>query len=186
MKQVSVIALIILGVSFSPAWARGKTQIAKPSSDQEFIAKAAQANIAEVELGKLAQSKASSNEVKNFASRMVSDHQQALNDLKGVAEKEKVAFPTTADPKSHALKDRLEKLSGPAFDRAYIDAMVKDHRADIAEFKAQSQKATDPDVKQYAINMLPTLEDHLKMAESARAAVAGTSGKGNPPKKMGD
>src|SRR5262249_22427892 len=106
-------------------------------SDETFVIDAAKANIAEIELGTLAETKAGSQDVKNFGKRMADDHQKALNSLKTVATHQKIALPTTLDPTDQALKDRLEKLSGNAFDRAYMSAMIKDHRKDVSEFRTE-------------------------------------------------
>lgn len=187
MRNTLLAGAIILAISAMPAWAntKGRHATAKAMSDQQFITKAAQAHIAEIELGKLAQSKASSSEVKNFAARMVADHEKALDDLKAIASKQNITLPTTLDPKAQALKDRLDKLSGSELNRAYMDAMLKDHRADVAEFHTESQRAHNPDVKQYAANTLPTLREHLRLAQSTRSAVVGTSGRSTYKKPVG-
>jgi putative membrane protein len=68
--------------------------------------------------------------------------------------------------KDAATKARLEKLSGKAFDRAYMRDMVTDHTKDVSEFRMESKNAKDPDVKNFASQTLPTLKDHLKEAKS--------------------
>jgi putative membrane protein len=135
-------------------------------SDRTFIKKAAQGGLAEVELGKLATEKAASPEVKQFGQRMVEDHSKANEQLKQVASEKGVAVPEKLSPKDAATKARLEKLSGKAFDRAYMHDMVVDHRQDVSEFRMEAKNAKDPDVKNFASQTLPTLEDHLKEAKS--------------------
>jgi len=71
---------------------------------------------------------------------------------------------------------KLAKLSGPAFDRAYMQAMVADHKKDVNEFRLEAKSGKDADVKGWAAKTLPTLEEHLRLAQSANSAV-GTSGK---------
>ena len=134
------------------------------AADKNFVKKAAEANMAEVELGNLAKEKASSPEVKQFGERMVTDHTKANEELKTVASEKGVTLPTDLDAKDKATKQRLEKLSGEQFDRAYMNDMVKDHTKDVSEFKKESAAAKDPAVKSYASQTLPTLEDHLKEA----------------------
>jgi putative membrane protein len=73
------------------------------------------------------------------------------------------------------MQDRLSKLSGAAFDRAYMQAMLVDHRKDVNEFRMESKSGKDADVKGWAGKTLPTLEEHLKLAQDANRAV-GTSG----------
>src|SRR5207248_5959538 len=119
--------------------------------------------------------KASSDQVKQFGQRMVTDHSKANDELKSLAEKKNITLPTDIDPQDKATHDRLSKLSGAAFDRAYMQHMLADHRKDVNEFKRESTTGKDPDVKTWASKTLPTLEDHLKLAEDTTKAV-GTSG----------
>jgi putative membrane protein len=135
-------------------------------SDKTFIKKAAQGGMAEVQLGQLATDKGSNDEVKKFGQRMVDDHSKANDQLKQLAASKGVELPTSLNSKDEATKNRLSKLSGNAFDRAYMQDMVKDHTQDVSEFKKASQTAKDPDVKSWASETLPTLEDHLKTAKS--------------------
>lgn len=134
--------------------------------DRHFIRKAGEGGLAEVELGKLAAEKGATDEVKKFGQRMVDDHSKANEQLKQLAESKGVTLPTKLDPNDQATKARLEKLSGQQFDRAYMNDMVKDHSKDVAEFKKESTTAKDTDVKSFASQTLPTLEDHLKEARS--------------------
>jgi putative membrane protein len=73
--------------------------------------------------------------------------------------------PKEMTRKEQELYDRLSKLRGAEFDRAYIDAMVKDHKEDVAHFEAMSRDGSDPDLKAWASKTLPTLKEHLKLAE---------------------
>ena len=134
-------------------------------SDRQFIKKAAEGGLAEVQLGQLATEKASSPEVKQFGQRMVDDHTKANDQLKQVASEKGVSVPDKLSAKDAATKARLEKLSGKSFDRAYMKDMVTDHTKDVSEFRMASKNAKDPDVKNFASQTLPTLEDHLKQAK---------------------
>jgi putative membrane protein len=135
------------------------------AADRTFVRKAAEGGLAEVELGKLATEKASSDDVKKFGQRMVDDHSKANDQLKQVASKVGVNVPDKLSPKDQATKDRLSKLSGEQFDAAYMRDMVKDHTKDVMEFRHESEKAKNDDVKNFASQTLPTLEDHLKQAK---------------------
>jgi len=145
---------------------------------QTFVREAAIGGLAEVELGRLASDKASSPEVKQFAQRMVTDHGKANGELKSLAEKKGISVPTDVDAKHKQTVEKLSKLSGAAFDRAYMDEMLKDHKKDVSEFKQQSTKGSDPELKAWATTTLPTLQEHLQMAERTHSAVA-TSGTRN-------
>ncbi|MCE0482907.1 MAG: DUF4142 domain-containing protein [Methylacidiphilales bacterium] len=130
-------------------------------SEKTFLVKAAEGGMAEVELGKLAQQNASSPDVKQFGARMVDDHSKANADLKSLADKKGITVPTQLDARHQASVDHLRQLSGPAFDRAYVKAMVKDHEKDASEFRNASTEAQDPDVKAFAGNTLKVIESHL-------------------------
>lgn len=144
---------------------------AVPTSDRHFMDKAAQGGLAEVELGQLAEQNAQNSEVKAFAARMVRDHSKANDQLKQVASQDGVALPTGLDAKDQATKDRLEKLHGAAFDKAYMHDMVKDHEKDVAEFKHESNAAQTPALREWVKSTTPVLESHLQEAEKVAPAV---------------
>jgi putative membrane protein len=153
------------------------------AADQAFAKEAAIGSMAEVDLGQLAASKASSPDVKQFGQRMVDDHGKANEELKSWASQKSVNLPTELDAKHKAEHEKLEKLSGDAFDRAYMTSMVADHNKDVAEFQRQSKSAKDPDLKAWATKTLPTLQDHQKSAKEISAKVKGSAAKPAAPKK---
>src|SRR5579862_4642588 len=118
-------------------------------ADSVFVRKAAEGGMAEVKLGQLAKDKAANQSVKSFGDRMVKDHSKANDELKGLASKKGVTLRDSMNAKDKALYDRLSRLSGDAFDRAYMRAMVEDHQDDVSEFRRESQSAQDPDVRQF-------------------------------------
>jgi putative membrane protein len=186
MKRLVLIGTAVMAMAVAPAWVGAQTSAPKSSGspDVDFVIDAAKGGMAEVELGKLAQDKASSEDVKNFAKRMVDDHSKANDELQTLAKNKSITLPTDLDRKDKALKDRLAKLSGPSFDHSYMNAMIADHRKDVAEFKHEASAGKDPDVKAWAAKTLPTLEEHLKMAQDANKVV-GTSGKKSTKKPVG-
>jgi putative membrane protein len=118
--------------------------------------------------------------VKQFGQRMVEDHGKANQQLSTIAQQKNVQVPTELTGKAKADYDRLSKLSGDQFDRAYMQMMVRDHRKDVGDFRKQSTSAKDPDLKSFASQTLPTLEEHLKLAEQTQSSVnaaRATSGK---------
>ena len=135
------------------------------TSDQSFLNEAAAGGLAEVELGQLAAEKASNPEVKKFAERMVTDHGKANDQLKELAAQKGIELPTEPSAKHKATKERLSKLSGDEFDKAYMSDMLSDHKKDVAAFRKESTEGKDPVIKEFATKTLPTLEDHLKEAE---------------------
>ena len=134
-------------------------------SDLTFAQKAAEGGVAEVNLGQLAEEKGSSQEVKDFGKRMVADHTKANDQLKADAAKQKFTLPTDMSKRDQMAYDRLSKLSGSAFDRAYARDMVRDHRGDVAEFLNESKNGKEEWTKDFASQTLPTLREHLKQAE---------------------
>jgi putative membrane protein len=148
-----------------------KPSSAKSSTDVKFVKEAADGGMAEVELGQLAVEKASNEEVKKFGQRMVDDHGKANDKLKEIASSKGIELPQEPSAKHKAIKERLSKLSGTDFDHAYMADMLKDHKMDIAAFTHESTSGKDAEVKSFASDTLPTLQDHLKNARSASAAI---------------
>jgi len=142
---------------------------APTAADHRFVIDAASGGMAEVKLGQLAQEKASSDAVKTFAKRMVDDHTKAGDKLKEAAQSDNIALPGELKASDQAAYDRLSKLSGTEFDRAYMQMMVKDHEEDVAEFKKEVAGGKNEALKSFAAETLPTLEDHLKQARDVAA-----------------
>jgi putative membrane protein len=134
-------------------------------ADATFVKKAADGGMAEVSLAKLAQEKASSSDVKSFAAKLEKDHTQANDELKEVASKKNITLPTAPSKTHQAMHDRLAKLSGAEFDKAYVSAMLDDHQKDVREFSRVASGSGDADVKAFASKTLPTLKDHLQQVQ---------------------
>jgi putative membrane protein len=162
-RDVALIAIVVCTWLATSAFA-GQRQPASP--DQAFVKKAAVGGLAEVQLGKLAVDRAASPDVKQFGRRMVEDHDKANRELMAVVEPKGLAVPTALDRKHRQAADRLAKLQDPAFDRAYIQEMVKDHEEDVRLFRTEAQQGKDPELKRWAATILPTLEEHLTMARN--------------------
>lgn len=154
--------------------------------DHTFMKKAAEGGLAEVQLGQLAQQNGQSQAVKDFGKRMVDDHSKANDQLKQVASQQNVTLPTSPSSHDQAEYNKLQKLNGDAFDKAYAKMMVSDHKKDIAEFQREASSGNNADVKGFANQTLPTLQDHLKMAEQMNGSVKseGKSGKTTSPQSQ--
>jgi putative membrane protein len=170
-------AIVAAAVALAPAWgsAADKSASKMPSGDRKFVMEALKGGMAEVELGKLASERASNDAVKQFGKRMADDHGKAGEELKKLAQGKGLTPPTELDGKHARLRDKLAKLSGADFDRAYVNEMVKDHKKDVKEFQREAEKAKDPDVKSFASKTLPTLQDHLKQIEDIQTQVKGSA-----------
>ena len=176
MMNTFLAGAVVLGLVVTPAFAgqqpataekADQTKAYGKTSDETFMVKAAIAGMEEVELGKLAVEKASSDEVKKFGQRMVDDHSKAGEELKTLAQNKHVTLPGENDPRGKAAYDRLSKLSGASFDRAYMQTMAAGHRQALNDFRMETKMGKDADVKGWAAKTLPTIEEHVKMLQSA-------------------
>jgi putative membrane protein len=168
------IITMALAMAFMTSLAGAQQSNALPSADRAFASKAAMGGQAEVELGKLAQERASRDAVRQFGQRMATDHGKANGELMQMAKSKNLSLATELDSKHRQLRDKLAKLSGDAFDRAYMSEMVKDHKKDVADFKKQAEGGKDPELKAWASQMLPTLQDHLRLAQEVESQVKAT------------
>ncbi len=157
----------LLAVSgLSQAQTNQRAGQSQPSSaDQQFMTEAAQANMAEIEIGRLAEERASSPDVKNFAREVVQDHQKANDQLQQLASSCGVSLPSSVSSEDAALKSRLAALSGSDFDKQFVESMLKGHKEVIAKFDEEAAHGSDPSVKSYAEGTLPVLQNHMRMAE---------------------
>jgi putative membrane protein len=159
------------------------------SADAKFMMTAAAGGMAEVELGRLALERASSDSVKQYAQRMIDDHTKANQDLMQVASTKGVTLPTGPDAKHMALMERLRRQSGAGFDRMYIkEAGIKDHQNMEKLFRNETIKGKDADVMAFASRTLPAVQEHLRMAREMSGTMAGstTSTNANTGSSMGD
>lgn len=130
------------------------------STADQFMTEAAQGGMMEVELGKLAASKAQNPEVKAFGQRMVVDHGKAGDELKALAAKKNIELPKELSGGMKAEVERLSKLSGAEFDKEYVKLMVDDHDEDLEAFQDQADDGKDPDVKAFAAKYAPVIKSH--------------------------
>jgi putative membrane protein len=141
-------------------------------SDRAFVEQAASSNLAQVKLGQLALEKGSSPAVKELGQRMIDDHTKANEELKSLAGKMSLPFPTEADTGSKATYDKLEKLSGPSFDKAYVKTMAKDHDAAVKVYKREIATAgVDSVVKEWAQKTLGVIEQHEQQVHQTKDAL---------------
>ena len=147
--------------------------------DKMFIRKAAQGGMAEVKLGQLASDKASSPDVKSFGQKMVTDHTQLNDDMKPIADSMGVMLPKQVSKEDQAEYDKLNGLSGTDFDKEYVTFMVKDHHKDLREFRAESQSASDPNLKAAVEKGEKVIQEHTTMADKlAKSMNIGMPGRG--------
>jgi putative membrane protein len=145
------------------------------SPDVAFAMKAAQGGMAEVQMGQLAVQNASNPDVKAFGQQMMDDHTKANDKLKSVAQAQNMTIPESVDAKHQSEYTKLQSLSGPSFDREYVKCMVKDHEEDVKEFQKEANTGKDPQIKAFASETLPVLEQHLSKIKSIQAGTAGAA-----------
>jgi putative membrane protein len=152
------LALVALGLLVP----RANAATTASAADKEFMQAAAQGGMTEVKLGELAAQKGLRDDVKEFGQMMVKDHSAINDDLKALAAKEDVILPDSLDAKHQGMVDEWAALTGPAFDEAYVAAMIKDHKKDAKEFKAESAATQDADIKSFLDKSIPVVESHLQ------------------------
>lgn len=139
--------------------------------DSEILVEAAGINLAEIEVGKLAQTKSTNANVKKYADMLVADHTKAYDELKKYAESQNISLPLaiTEDGKKHV--DDLNQKTGKDFDKKFAEMMVEGHEDAIGKMEKASTDANNPDVKTWAANQLPTLKAHLEAAKTLKDQV---------------
>lgn len=158
MRTISLLAAGIIAVAVSSsALAQG--------ADQKFIKEAIQGNLAEVQMGQLAQQNGQSQGVKDFGQMLQTDHGQANTQAQSVAQSMNVTPPTEPSAKQRKDYDKMSKMNGAAFDKAFAQHMIADHKKDIAAYQKES-KSKNQQVAGYASQSLPTLQKHLQTAQS--------------------
>jgi putative membrane protein len=175
ISRIAVVALIGaglgLGVSAQAAAKKEEKKTEQPSKspataalsdkDKAFMKEAAKGGMMEVDMGKMAQQKGKSADVKKFGSTMLVDHTKAGNELMAIAKKKGVDLSKE--------KGKMMKLNDATFDKEYINAMVKDHEEDLAAFQGEAKNGSDADVKAFASKTSAMIKKHLDMAKAAQA-----------------
>jgi putative membrane protein len=175
-----IIALPAPAQTGNPAFAPSGTPAAKPgvpapdqldASDRIVIHQLAIGNAAEIELGKLAQQKAHNQPVKSFADTMIRDHDAAGKRLADLAQAAQLPLPSGFDDEHQALREHLGKLTGAAFDVAYIQAQAQDHQKTLQLLEYEIGSGQDQALREFAANTLPKIREHLQMAQAIALTV---------------
>lgn len=154
-------AVIALGTTTAAAWAQGEHK-GLSAMDKQFIRKVAQTNIAEVKVGKLALQKSKSERVRMIANMLVKEHSMANDALKPIAKSHNVAFPKDTDRAHKAMYNRLARMSGSAFDMAFMKGQVKGHNATLALFRKEMDRGRDSHVREYAAQFIVNIQNHTQ------------------------
>jgi putative membrane protein len=156
----TTLGIVIIAVGLLVPRATAETSVS--ITDKDFILAAAQGGMTEVKLGELAAQQGMRDDVKAFGRMMVKDHTAINGDLKTLAAQKGVTLPDSLDAKHQKMVDKMAALRGSEFDDAYIAGMIKDHKMDAKEFKAESAETKDADVKSFVDKSIPVVDEHLK------------------------
>jgi len=180
IKHLSLLAAIV-GLAFFSASLRAEDRPKTSdngtlnSHDAGFLNAISHGDLAEVKLGELAEDRASSPDVKKLAQTLIKDHRSTQKDLKALAANKNLSLATDLDDKQQATYDRLSKLNGTDFDKAFVQYNIKDHESDVDLAKDFAAHAQDPDVKAFANQVVPILEKHLRMAKETNDRLSGSN-----------
>lgn len=166
LNRFALVATTAFGIVLSAsAWAQSGGEHLS-ATDQAFINQAAAGSAAEVATGRLASQKGSSEEVKMFGRWMASSHGFAGRELTSIVERLHGTTPSTELPSdAQQLQAKLQGLSGKAFDQAYLEGMIEDHKKDLQQFQQGAQNTQDLLVKSFAQNMVPVIREHLQQVQ---------------------
>ena len=142
------------------------------STDVDFVIKAAEGGIMEVEAGNIAQQNSTNERVKAYATMMVRDHSNANNELKGMVSTRGVMIPEDSIRMKHKSHlEMMQKMKGKAFDNHYMGMMVTDHKKTVEEFEKAANNLKDADLKAWAAKTLPVLKMHNDSAQAINKVI---------------
>ena len=172
MKLAAFPAVLALAAvsACAPAFAKTASPVVKDQAstahqDTKFLEAANQGSVDEIDLAQLALKKSNNQDVKDFAQRMIHDHQQLIDDMKRFDNEAGVQAPSHPDASTEAEKLKLDVLTGEAFDKAYIKAMVADHHKDLEAFLNEEKTTGYPDFKSAVEQGAQTVRQHLDMID---------------------
>lgn len=179
MKSLLVTGSLVALLAALPVYAQS-TGTASPSKappplsqqDRSFLEQAIQGDLAEIDMGQLAMTRAESPAVREFGRWMVTDHSLSEDALRRFAERTATPIPTAPNAKQQAALQRLQTLNDAAFDRDYIPEQVQDHQATIVAFQQEVQSGENTMLKALTQHMVPMLEQHLAEAQDLAASPA--------------
>jgi len=143
----------------------------KSGDAKSFLREAIAGNSAEIALAEVAERKSENADVKQLAQMIRTDHRQANEKLKTLAESHGLTINQPLDSKHQKQLESFQKMNGAEFDKAYVTDMLKDHQKDIGKYQKAVENVKESEVQQYAQNTLPTLRQHLQHAENAARSV---------------
>jgi putative membrane protein len=173
MRNSAILSIGMVAATVLTLSALHTQSASSADADRIFLKNAIQGDLAEIRVGDLAQQKGENEEVKKFGEKLAADHGANLEMAKSVAQSIGMEPPTAPNAGENGTYDRLDKLSGAQFDRQFAQRMVRAHKKDIREFRHESKKSGA--IADYARRTLPTLQQHLQIAESLNRSTMGSA-----------
>ena len=151
----------------SPGTMPGAMDPSNPQSfaDQSFLRKTLEDDAAQIQMGQLAAQKSTSGDVQQFGQKMAQIHEQLIDQMKPLAKQLEVEVPKEPSKKDRQEIEKMQALSGPEFDTAFIKAMLKDQQSDLKDFKDEAEGSQNPNVQQLAKTDVPVLTQHLQILQ---------------------
>jgi putative membrane protein len=166
----------------TPQSAPGVPAPHEPNTQDRLFARIATiGGMAEVELGRIAEQKGGSDAVKDFGHRMVQDHGKANDQLAGLAQQADIPLPGELDQEHKTMRDQLQAMSGPDFDRAYLHGQIIEHQKTVQLLEWEINSGQDAEIKHFASETLPTVLQHLQMAQDLMTRTTGQALQGAAP-----
>ena len=165
----------ITTAAFALALMAGGAQAAEQmdKKDHEFLKKAAEINLTEMELGKIAERISTNPQIKEMAAKMVKDHTAANQELTRLAESKGITLPTEPTAADRREIEKMAKEQGDKFDKSYLSFNKSGHEKAVALFEKEAERTSDPEIKAWAQKMLPDLKEHLTMSKHGKLESVG-------------
>jgi len=169
---VAIAAALVIGCAQAASQWESQTSSKVDEATETFVKKAAQFGMGEVELGRWVQNRSDDAQVKQLGQHLADDHGKANSELRQIAERLGISMPTPLSEEQMQLQARLEKLDGAEFRREFVGGVVAGHKKCVADFQEYAQNGTNEEVRAFGQKYLPTLKDHLAMAQGFEGGVA--------------
>jgi putative membrane protein len=187
MKKASFVANVVVLFLFATAsMLAAAPKNSAPPTGKAFLKTVSDINLAEVDLGRLAEQKASNPAVKAFGARMIEDHSKAQEALLPLAKREHIMLAAKPGAGSAALHKKLDALSAAEFDKVYIETMLAGHKGAIVMLVHEIEHDPNVSIKKFAKGALPIVQDHIRIAENVagKLGMSGAEGLSVPTKAI--
>jgi putative membrane protein len=169
MRSSLCVAALLMGLSSVSALGQTASTMSSgtaPVGDGVFVKKATVSDTYEIAAGRIAETKATSADVKTFANRMITDHTKSSDQLKSILSKKgHTPAPPPIDPAHKAMLNKLRNAGAQDFDSLYAQQQIQAHQEAVMLYTSEQQSGTDPDIKNFAVQTLPVIQQHLSMAQ---------------------